>query len=201
MRESENSRRPANWLQILALIAAMLVGCATSRLPYMRYPGWQITSEREHHIGPLTMRAWVSKSGHRGVGLTLKLHNSGDHTESVTLRRALLTVRGETRIPSKGAPKQIRLGPDEMTHVYLPFVFDNRGSWQRNAREGALHIELTIGTSGVHGWTLALSHVGRKYLWHTKKSTLVDTDTSAPTSDSAASIADAGLSVADSEAQ
>jgi hypothetical protein len=149
-------------LQLAAVLAAALAAIATSPAWEVDYPAWQVEGDRDIRSETLAMRAWVSKSGLEGMGVTIRVRNNGPSPVRLGVEKAELYY-GYPAIPAKALPGEITLAPGETRHLYLPFPFENRALKDRTAARGRLEITFAAGDGPRSVWILEVTHETRKY--------------------------------------
>ena len=149
------------WLQVAAVLAAAAAAVATSPAWVVDSPAWQIDRDREEESGGLSIRAWVSKSGREGMGVTLRVENRGQEEITLRITKAAFLYEGAS-IPSRAMPPTATVGPEETHHVYLPFLFENHALTAGEISHGRLEITFRAGDAGERVWTLSMSYRMRK---------------------------------------
>jgi hypothetical protein len=149
-------------LQLAAVLAAALAAIATSPAWEVDYPAWQVEEDRDTRAEALAMRAWVSKSGLDGMGVTVRVRNNGSSKVRLSIEKAELYY-GYSTIPAKTLPGETALLPRETRHFYVPFLFENRALKDGSGARGRLEITFTAGDGAKRVWILSVTHEIRKY--------------------------------------
>jgi hypothetical protein len=131
---------PPVWARLGVLGLAAFFSLATSPIREVRaFPEWRITGEQEHRVGCATVRAWVSKTGKEGMGVTLRL--SGSLGCAVVVRDARLVLGSQEIVAVKQPPGHSLTGARPV-HVYLAFPFDGESAWNQGLRVASLRLDL-----------------------------------------------------------
>jgi len=93
-------------------------------------------------VGCAQAKAWVSRSGKAGAGVSLQLQSADPGCRAQVVEAWL-------RLPSQDVaaeplPPAITPGARPV-QLYLPFLFDNEGSWNRGERSAELVVRLEAG--------------------------------------------------------
>jgi hypothetical protein len=146
-------------LSVIAIAAYLCAATSPPRYSYPRsYPLWKLDSGELAPAGCAELRAWVSKSGKQGVGVTLRLSpRPGAPKCDVRVVGAGLDV-GRTRVAAARLPEPVTVGAGPAQHVYLPFAFDNEAAWNRGDRSGALVLQLTVDGALLPDVRVAMKH-------------------------------------------
>lgn len=137
-------------LRVLGLAAVALASMATSAMPppmilsARDYPIWRLSQPIAQQLDPcVTARAWISKSGRQGVGITLRLDHLCDDERQVPVQRVAMTLSSHRTfaVPKDKLPTLL-LGPKSTQHAYLPIPFDNLAAWEQGAHAGVLEISV-----------------------------------------------------------
>lgn len=137
---ADRKKQFPGWLQVAAFVAAAISVIATQppRQP-RNYPTWEFTNERTRDLFGLDAKLWVSKSGKRGTGITLRLHNPDSVPVIISLLSAQFTA-GEITRTAQGVPTEVSVKPHTSHHLYIPFTFDNEKTWNDSFRKGILSL-------------------------------------------------------------
>ncbi len=150
-----NERSPARWLQVAAVAAMAVAALATSPAWTVPVPAWQIDGSREQGSDHLTLRAWISKSDREGMGVTLRVRNTGPAAVPFCITEAAF-LSGDLAVTSGAAPSTALIGPGTTRHFYLPFLFENHAT--KKIRHGRLEIGVSAGRAPARIWRLPVSH-------------------------------------------
>lgn len=130
----------------LTVIAVAVVFCAATSAPRYRYPRsyptWRAAGLASRVDACAEVKAWISKSGKQGVGVTVRLSGRGERACRVELTAAHFAI-GERRIAVAVLPSSVIVQPASVEYFYLPFAFDNEGAWNRGERRGDLALALS----------------------------------------------------------
>lgn len=174
-----SGRALRRWQRTLVTALAALACVATSapRAP-RQFPMWEVAATPQEtdcaRITPV-----VSKSGKRGVGLTLAVRGLRAGSCQVQVRAAHLHLTSAeippvAFQPSAQAPAEVQVLGGQLQYIYLPFLFDNNRQWNRKVRQGHFAIDLNVAGRALPTWQLPANHVLRGYhrdLWrHTEPS-------------------------------
>jgi len=119
-----------------------------------RYPTWQSDPESQVVDGAV-VRAWVSRSGREGVGISVDIDPRGTGLDlavepaTTTLRFAHHTVHATRALPAPAPP--------ERTRFYLPMRFDGLSAWNRGDRRALLRLGIRS-AAGARTALVWLSH-------------------------------------------
>jgi hypothetical protein len=137
--------RAPGWARATALLGMLAVCAATPAPSYPRnFPRWQVTGDGARQLACGQARAWVSRSGKTGVGLSIEAPGCDLRVEAAAL------VIDETRIPGQALV-------DDRGRPYLAFAFDNEALWNQGRRAGTFVLELEAGGDPV-SWELPAEH-------------------------------------------
>jgi hypothetical protein len=150
----------SSWLRAVCLAVAALFCVATPAMPPpppRPFAAWTLEpgAAQAGRLGCATARAWVSKSGKSGVGVTVRLWN-GDAAAAcrVELERAQWVVGAGAAVDAVVVQEHvIELAPCAVGYAYLGFEFDNEAAWNRGERQG----ELRLGAGEVV-WAVPATH-------------------------------------------
>ncbi len=164
MKSGSAERALPNWLQLMAVIAASVACIATSVNPKVKYAGWQVVGDRESTVaGDARVRAWVSKTGKAGFGLTLKIISPRVGDQIVVADAVFHLADAGIAIEAMGLPTTVKLDQQGVGHIYLPFLFDNNRAWNDRQRQGRLSFRLVFAGHPSETWTLNLEQVMRDF--------------------------------------
>lgn len=150
LRRQRHGHAP-RFAQGLVVGAAALACMATPAPQYPRnYPAWTLTSGQTQTMGCAHGKAWVSKSGKTGVGLSLQVTRKAQPC-AVRFQSARLVLDGAPPVPSSRVPNE----GDSV--LYIPFPFDNNRMWNNEIRSGTFELALRINGEPVT-WSLGAVH-------------------------------------------
>jgi hypothetical protein len=150
MRRARHGR-PTRLREGLIVGVAAMASIATPAPMYPRnYPAWNIQSGDTRSLGCGQARAWVSKSGKTGVGLSISISSTAQHCR-VGFERAELAIEGGPVVSASRMPN-----PGDSL-LYIPFPFDNNGMWNRKLRSGRFTLAMTVNGAPVV-WTMPAVH-------------------------------------------
>lgn len=150
---------PPRFASATALVAALFACAATPAQPPPPPPpvaAW-VVSDATHVVRCGDVRAWVSKSGKTGFGLTVRVV---PRDEGCPVRIAAARVRvgrgdaisgrampvlARPEGPQRGRPTRSTAEAadlEEATYHYVAFAFDNNARWNRGERNATVEIEL-----------------------------------------------------------
>lgn len=165
MSDRRDRRCHRNWLGVAAAFACAVASMATSPMfPSPRnYPAWELAKKQALlRVDGVRLKAWISKSGKTGAGVTLRVHNCGEQARRLGIKRAELQVEGAGDRVAARLPKPVEVKPGATAHLYLPFSFDNEALWNQGRRAGRLRIELELDNKR-HSWVIPAAHELRGY--------------------------------------
>jgi hypothetical protein len=108
-------------------------------------------------MGCAGAEGWVARSSKTGMGFTL--HIVPDAGCMVQLTGAQFKLPGQGIAASLVLPRPLT---SVEQHVYLPFLFDNEGSWNRGEREGNLELAFLV-NGAPEVWKLPMIHRNEGY--------------------------------------
>jgi hypothetical protein len=130
---------------VIAIAAVLCAATSPPRYSYPRsYPAWKITDATVRVTECAEIKAWVSRSGKSGVGVTVRITPRGTEACDVRVAEAALEIGG-ARIEAIDLPESSQAPPGAQHHLYIPFAFDNEASWNRGERTGMLILRFDPG--------------------------------------------------------
>jgi hypothetical protein len=155
-----------DWLGIGAVVACAVASMATSPMfPSPRnYPAWELNKRQAMlRVEGVRLKAWISKSGKTGAGVTVRVYNCEEQARRLGIKRAVLKVEGAgERVAAARLPGPVEVKPGGAAHLYLPFSFDNERLWNQRQRSAHLRLELELDDKR-HSWVIRAAHELRGY--------------------------------------
>jgi hypothetical protein len=142
------------WARTLVLVVAAIASMASPGIRMRRqFPEWRAVGQPpDLDLGCGTARAWVSKSGKEGVGVTVRI--AAEAGCEVEIREARFRVDGEDLVPL-WPPSTAELASKPTIHVYMAFPFDGEKAWNHGSRKAVLRLVFAAGArSSAAGSTL-----------------------------------------------
>lgn len=166
-RESTGVAAAFGRVAVVAVAGGVCIATpASPRPPPRPFVAWTVTSDAGRELpGCGRARAWVSKSGKTGVGLTMVLENPDEAaTCAVAIPSAALEVAGR-RIdasvvdvnPPVGPAAVVALEPCRQAFVYFAFELDNEASWNRGERDARFRVAIST-NGGDADWVIPAEH-------------------------------------------
>jgi len=102
------------------------------------------------------MSLWVSKSGKKGFGVTLRLQGKRSKMQSFRMLKASFTCDKKTYSVWKLPSEAVYVLPKQKRFLYLVFPFDNDALWKKKKVLGTLSLKVAIGLAKPFTWSIPL---------------------------------------------
>lgn len=176
----EDASPPSRPVRTVVAVLAVIACVATSPPRFPRqFPYWEVAG-RSQEIVCARITPGVSKSGKRGVGLTLVVRGLAQQGCRVRIAAARLYLfsasAGDRRAdgaptesapaiefrpdldPQKPLPVAVDVEAGQAAQLYLPFLFDNNDMWNRHLRQGRFAIDLIVAGKIQETWHVPAVH-------------------------------------------